>query len=49
LTSSRTSPPSNYRGLSTHDTVIKRMRELDAPESDYPRVLEQVLREEADR
>jgi hypothetical protein len=28
-----------------HERVVERMRELDAPESDYPKVLEQIMRE----
>jgi hypothetical protein len=33
--------------LSLHAAVVKQMRELGAPESEYPKVLEKVLRNQA--
>jgi hypothetical protein len=35
--------------LPVHAAVLKRMRELQAPESEYPRILEQVLHEAEER
>jgi hypothetical protein len=47
-----TEPPEAPAGVhprwhATHLRVVERLRQLDAPESDDPRVPEQVLREEA--
>ena len=41
-------PPDVHPGShQLHERVLARMRELDAPESDYPRILDQVMREGA--